>query len=176
MDLLISKEYRKQLEGEHEDRYWGGTGRKHASEILEIAKKYKCFDVLDYGSSNHKDCLKRHFHRNYPGELLFYEYDPAVSSKSAMPDPAHMVVCTDVLEHVEPELLDNVLQHIDSCMLRCGFLVISNIPAFSILPDGRNAHLIQESKDWWQAKLGEFFDLKQLWWTKSETRAMVTKR
>ena len=70
MDLLISNEYKQQLIALHEDRYWGGTGRKHADDIREWAAKYKCETALDYGSSNHRDCLKRHFHRKYPGELL----------------------------------------------------------------------------------------------------------
>jgi hypothetical protein len=176
LDLLISNEYKQQLIELHEDRYWGGTGRKHAEDILERAKTYKCSTALDYGSSNHKDCLKRHFHKKYPGELLFYEYDPAVESKSGLPQPADMVVCTDVLEHIEPELLDNVLQHIRDCMLKCGYFVISTIEARSILSDGRNAHLIVEDKEWWKATLGVYFSLENMQWTRNEVRVTVCKK
>ena len=175
MDLLISKDYKEQLENEHKDQLWGGSGRSHAKQIIKIAREYNCFDALDYGSSNHKDCLKRHFQRNYPGQLLLYEYDPAVPSKSALPAPAHMVICTDVLEHIEPELLDNVLEHMRDCMLKCGFFVISTIPAFSVLPDGRNAHLIIKSKDWWKNKLNEYFILRTMTYTQSEVRLKVEK-
>lgn len=175
MSKLISGDYVKQLTELHKDRFWGGTGRQHAKQIIEIAKEYKCFDALDYGSSDHEDCLKRHFQRNYPGDLLFYEYDPAVPHKSALPDRKDMVVCTDVLEHIEPEYLNSVLLHIKSCMRKCGYFVISTIPAKTVLTDGRNAHLIIEDKAWWQSRLGEFFRLRQMWWNESEVRIKVTK-
>ena len=176
MDSLISDYYKQQLKEYHKDRSWGGTGRQHAQEILDIAKEYKCFDALDYGSSDHEDCLKRHFQRNYPGQLLFYEYDPAISHKSAMPSPKDILVCTDVLEHIEPDKLDNVLLHMENCMRKCGFFVISTIPAFSILPNGANAHLIVEDKDWWKEKLSTYFDVHQMWWTKNEVRVKVVKK
>ena len=122
------------------------------------SRQYRCETALDYGSSNHRDCLKRHFHRKYPGELLFYEYDPAVESKSGSTTTLQdIIVCTDVLEHIEPELLDNVLQHIRDCMLKCGYFVISTIAAVSILEDGRNAHLIIEDKEWWKANSREVY-------------------
>lgn len=173
MDSLISNEYKKLLIEQHEDRYWGGTGRQHAKEILSFAKSYNCRTALDYGSSNHRDCLKRHFHNTYPGELLFYEYDPAVESKSGLPQPQDIVVCTDVLEHIEPELLDNVLGHIRDCMLKCGLFVISTRPAIQVLSDGRNAHLIVENKDWWKAKLEEYFSVESMTWTSNEVTARV---
>tara|TARA_R110000787_G_scaffold202317_5_gene313031 strand:+ start:284 stop:814 length:531 start_codon:yes stop_codon:yes gene_type:complete len=176
LDSLITDSYKQQLIELHGDRYWGGTGRQHAEEILKVAKEYECETALDYGSSNHKDCLKRHFHRKYPGQLLFYEYDPAVESKSGLPQPADIVVCTDVLEHIEPELLDNVLTHMNSCMEKCGYFVVSTILAKQVLSDGRNAHLIVEDKEWWKLKLLEHFNVQGMKWTKNEVRATVCKK
>ena len=173
MDSLISNEYKKLLIEQHEDRYWGGTGRQHADDIREWAAECNCNTALDYGSSNHRDCLKRHFHYTYPGELLFYEYDPAVESKSGLPLPQDIIVCTDVLEHIEPELLDNVLEHMRDCMLKCGYFVISTIKAVQVLSDGRNAHLIVEDKEWWKAKLEEYFSVESMTWTRNEVRARV---
>jgi|TARA_B110000908_G_C10089461_1_gene373330 hypothetical protein len=173
LENLISDSYKELLVDQHTDRFWGGTGKEHSAKIIEIAKKYECFDALDYGSSNHKACLKRHFHRVYPGSLLFYEYDPGVESKSALPQPVDMVVCTDVLEHIEPELLDNVLSHMSKCMLKCGYLVISNVEALTVLADGRNAHLIIEDKEWWKTKLSEHFSVESMQWQTRETRVIV---
>ena len=173
LDSLISNEYKKLLIEQHEDRYWGGTGRQHADDIREWAAECNCNTALDYGSSNHRDCLKRHFHYTYPGELLFYEYDPAVESKSGLPLPQDIIVCTDVLEHIEPELLDNVLEHMRDCMLKCGYFVISTIKAVQVLSDGRNAHLIVEDKEWWKAKLEEYFSVESMTWTRNEVRARV---
>ena len=84
-----------------------------------------------------------------------------------------MVVCTDVLEHIEPELLDNVLSHMSKCMLKCGYLVISNVEALTILDDGRNAHLIIEDKEWWKTKLSEYFSVESMQWQTRETRVIV---
>ena len=176
MSNLITQDYIEQLQKTHgEDRYWGGTGYKYAEKILSLAKQYKCFDALDYGSSHHRNCLKQHFHRHYPGELLIYEYDPGVPSKSALPDPADILICTDVLEHVEPELLDNVLRHMESCMLLCGFMVISTVPAKTILDDGRNAHLIVEDKDWWIEKVKTVFNVFKAGWNNSTVHIFVAK-
>ena len=176
MDSLISDYYKEMLQEYHKDRSWGGTGRRHADEILELAKQFRCFDALDYGSSDHEDCLKRHFQRNYPGQLLFYEYDPAIPHKSALPSPKDMLVCTDVLEHIEPDKLDNVLLHMKNCMRKCGFFVISTIPAKAVLPNGVNAHLIIEDKKWWRAKVSNFFGIHQMGWTKNEVRLRVVKK
>lgn len=82
----------------------------------------------------------------------FREYDPAVPGKDAMPRPADLVVCTDVLEHIERDRLDTVLGHIRALSMQGTFLVISTVPAHKSLPDGRNAHLIVESPDWWRER------------------------
>jgi hypothetical protein len=61
-----------------------------------------------------------------------------------------MLISTDVLEHIEPEFVANVLQHMDSLFTRVAYLLIATCPAKKSLPDGRNAHLIQEEPDWWR--------------------------
>jgi hypothetical protein len=35
--------------------------------------------------------------------------------------------------------------------------VISLVPAKKTLPDGRNAHLILQTPDWWRDKLSSYF-------------------
>ena len=70
-----------------------------------------------------------------------------------------MVVCTDVLEHVEPAKLDAVLDHIWRLTGRVAYFVIDTRPANAILPDGRNAHLSLHDHWWWIDKL------KKVGWT-----------
>jgi 2-polyprenyl-3-methyl-5-hydroxy-6-metoxy-1,4-benzoquinol methylase len=81
------------------------------------------------------------------------EYDPAIAGKEASPAPADLVVCTDVLEHVEPELLDHVLDHLQGLARRLLFLVVATRSAKKTLEDGRNAHLIVEPDAWWRDTL-----------------------
>ena len=58
-------------------------------------------------------------------------------------------------EHIEPEYIDNVLSHILSLSNNYIWLRIDTKPARKILPDGRNAHLIQESPEWWTNKISK---------------------
>ena len=87
------------------------------------------------------------------------DYDPAIPGKDAPPGPADLVVCTDVLEHVEPEHLDAVLDDLQRLAKKSLFLLIATRPASKALPDGRNAHLTIEPPKWWIPKLMERLDL-----------------
>ena len=85
------------------------------------------------------------------------EYDPAIVGKDQEPEPADLVVCTDVLEHIEPDYLDEVLLHLRTKVKKRLFFAISLRPAGKTLADGRNAHLIVESAEWWLDRLSPYF-------------------
>lgn len=155
--MLISPEYREQNKKLHEERPEYGTSSKKWSDIVaKIANDLECEYILDYGCG--KGELKWAMH-NSP---FIKEYDPCIEGKDAIPDPQDMVVCTDVLEHIEPELIDNVLDDLKRVTKKIGFFVIDFEPAMKFLPDGRNAHLIQEKEDWWLPKLMDRFRLVQV--------------
>lgn len=63
-----------------------------------------------------------------------------------------MVACVDVLEHIEPDLLDNVLDDMTRVTEVILFASIDTGPAMKSLSDGRNAHLIQQPMSWWLPK------------------------
>ncbi len=111
-------------------------------------------DILDYG------CGQRTLERDLG--FAIRNYDPCISGLDAAPDPADLVVCTDVLEHIEPECLDEVLDDLQRLTRNAGFFVIATRPAEKTLPDGRNAHLIQEPLGWWMPKLTARFEVTQL--------------
>jgi 2-polyprenyl-3-methyl-5-hydroxy-6-metoxy-1,4-benzoquinol methylase len=113
--------------------------------VAEVAKRIGAETVLDYGSG--KGSLKRAL------GLPVAEYDPAVPEHAAEPVAADLVVCSDVLEHIEPECLDEVLDHLKQLAKKVGFFVIATRPAKKHLDDGRNAHLIVEDREWWMRKL-----------------------
>ena len=87
-------------------------------------------------------------------------YDPAIPKWSEVPDPHEMVACIDVLEHIEPEFLDDVLDDLKRLTIRLGFFSIHTGPAVKTLSDGRNAHLIQEPPKWWLPKIMDRFELR----------------
>jgi hypothetical protein len=151
---LISSEYRELNRKLHADNLaYGVGGGRHAETVLKlaniIAKKTKFVSVLDYG------CGRGYLAKALPFPIA--EYDPAIPGKDESPKPADLLVCTDVLEHIEPEKLDFVLDDIRRCTKQIAFLVIYTEPSTKLLADGRNSHLIIEGESFWKSRLGKFF-------------------
>lgn len=88
-------------------------------------------------------------------------YDPCIPGLDDPPEPADMLVCTDVLEHIEPEYLDDVMRDIRRLMLKAGFLAVDTVEAQKFLADGRNAHLTIEDGQWWLRRLMDYFHILQ---------------
>ena len=148
---LISSAYRDLNRKLHErDETFGAHGSKAAPAVLAVARQNGFKTVLDYG------CGKGSLKFVLPG-LSVCEYDPCIPGKDKRPDPADLVVCTDVLEHIEPHLLDNVLDDLASLTLHVFMGNVSTIPSSKTLDDGRNAHLIVETAEWWRDKFAERF-------------------
>lgn len=147
---MFSPEYKALQEQFHRDRQdYGVSGSKYAPHIQNLADKLQTHDILDYGAG--KGTLQKSL--PYP----IQNYDPFIPEFSKRPRPARIVVCTDVLEHIEPEHLSAVLHDIRSLTLDLAFLQIATRPAVKVLPDGRNAHLIIESINWWLERLMPYF-------------------
>lgn len=144
--MLISQEYLKQQHELHSKGDYGTSSSTWAKMICELANANSFTSILDYG------CGQGLLKKSLQGAGII-EYDPAIEGKDAPPNPCEFVVCTDVLEHIEPECLDNVLDHLQSLTLKMGFFIIATRPAKKILSDGRNAHLIQQSHEWWLPKI-----------------------
>ena len=156
--MLISPEYREQQEKLHENPNYGVASMQYADTVINLINTLGVTEVLDYGAG--KGRLGMTITENEEklmGPLQLYQYDPGVEEIAEAPDPAQMVVCIDVLEHIEPELLDNVLDDLKRVTDKVGFFTIHTGPAVKVLPDGRNAHLIQEDYTWWLPKLWERF-------------------
>lgn len=148
---LISPEYLRQQQLLHAaPKGYGGKGDKWAETVLHLVKVHGATSVLDYGCG--QGTLAKALHRLVPA-LDVREYDPAIAGKDARPASADLVVCTDVIEHIEPERLSDVLKHLAQLTQKALFLVIATRPASKTLADGRNAHLIVEDGEWWANRL-----------------------
>jgi hypothetical protein len=145
-DTYASPGYRALLRRRYESPGWGASGYGWAAVVRKFAVELGASSILDYGCG--RGTLKPAL-----SELDVREYDPGIVGKNALPERADLVIATDVLEHVEPELLDNVLRHLRELACRGLFLNIALGPAKEILPDGRNAHLIQQTPTWWSGRL-----------------------
>jgi hypothetical protein len=154
---LISPEYKAQQEYLHKNTKYGVASIKYAPLVTEIINRLEITHLLDYGSGSMMN-LGKHIKPNH--KLQYQAYDPAVDELSGLPVPAQMVACIDVLEHIEPDCLDNVLDHIASLTEAVAFMTVHTGPAGKTLPDGRNAHIIQEPMEWWLPKFTQRFELQ----------------
>lgn len=149
---VISPEYmelNKRLHAENPD--YGVSGSKRADVVRKLVASTKPASVLDYG------CGKGTLGMSLPFPI--WEYDPAIPGKDAPPRPAELVICTDVLEHIEPEYLEAVLLDLSRVTQKVCYCVINTGPARKTYADGRNTHLIQQPLEWWQATLARYFSV-----------------
>ena len=155
--MLISEAYRK-LQGDlHRNQDYGEASVIYAPLVAEVMEQVGATELLDYGAGKGRlgVALREHFQK----PLTIHHYDPAIPEWSAPPAPCGFVACIDVLEHIEPLLLDNVLDDLRRVTSRIGVFTVCTIPAFKLLPDGRNAHLIQQPAAWWLPRILERFEL-----------------
>jgi FkbM family methyltransferase len=168
-DPVISKEYVEMNRRLHEDNLsYGTSGEKRVDMVVKLAKSINTTSVLDYG------CGKGTLAKKMPYPI--WEYDPAVPGKDEAARPADLVVCTDVLEHIEPELLPNVLFDLARVTKEIGYFVVHTGPAQKFLTDGRNAHLIQGGADWWSKKLSKYFEVAKTIVSGAELHIVVAPR
>ena len=145
--MLISPEMIEQnkLLLKSNDAY-GVSGGAHRDLIRPVVK-WGRKSLLDYGAGREtvKLTLGPAYHVT--------SYDPCVDGLDAPPVPHDVVYCGDVLEHVEPEYVDNVLADIRRCTKEKALIVITLKPSEKFYPNGQNAHLSVHPKEWWEDKI-----------------------
>lgn len=146
--MLISPEYLEQQRLCHADPNYGIASETYGAEVSHLINKFGFTELLDYGAGKCRlfQVLKTDH------DLDLQAYDPAIPELSGRPEPSEFVTCIDVLEHIEPDCIDAVLDDIAALTKKVAFLTVCTLPAFRTLADGRNAHLILESPEWWLEK------------------------
>ena len=158
-DKRISEGYLEQQRKLHENPGYGVASIGYAPLVKELLTTYQFESLCDYGAG--KQRLREQLEKLGAAPPEYYPYDP-VFPEYGKPQPADLVCCIDVLEHIEMEYLDAVLAELRDLVLEVGFFTVHTGPALKTLPDGRNAHLIQQPRDWWLAKLREHFEIAQI--------------
>ena len=130
--MLITDSYRQEQTNLHKTGKYGTASLQYGQVVSNLLDRLNSRSILDYGCG----------------------------SMYNVKEPADLVVCIDVLEHIEPELLDNVLDDLRDLTRAWAYLTIHTGPAVKRLSDGRNAHLIQESPAWWLPKLLERWNMQ----------------
>ena len=147
---MISDEYKKMLQHEHQRAPGFGKRSKMPKHLFDFIVSTNPQTILDFGCGKGKliNTLKVQFpDKNITG------YDPANPLFDYSLDDKFydLIYSSDVLEHVEPELIDQTLAHL-AVRSKYIYHLIALSPAKLILSDGRNAHLIQQTPAWWKQK------------------------
>ena len=166
---MISKAYRDELRKMHADSpRWGRGSVQHHNYIVTQNPA----TVLDYGCG--KGGLVREL--NASG-IKCTGYDPGVPEFSKRPKGRYaLVICADVLEHAEPEELDNVLADIAGFAERDIMLVIATRKAVAILPSGRNAHLIVANELFWIEQVSKHITINSYTYDGSELKVLACSK
>ncbi len=154
MTTVISEQYRALQADLHAQGNYGLAALQFARPVAELLEISGASSLLDYGCGSKRSLLQA---LSLPPGVRYEGYDPAIPDYAADPSPAELVVCIDVLEHIEYEYLGNVLDHLGRLCQPFGFFTIHTGPAGKCLADGRNAHLIQQGPNWWLPRLEQRF-------------------
>ena len=162
MSKLISDEMRElNAEMHRTDKSFGRGGVKAHRLMCTYIQQYDCKSVLDYGCGKatlHKTFIRKN--NTKFNKVEWQNYDPAKEEYNTLPKPADLVVIRDVMEHVEPDKIDNVLKHIVSLTKKVAWFEIPPKRSKKSLPDGRNAHLVQEQPEWWAERIEKYFTIR----------------
>jgi len=115
--------------------------------IEEIANRNSVETILDYGCGGFPR-LQRHMEG-----FAVTSYDPALPGFNYLPlNTFDFVVCIDVLEHVEPETLDDVIDYLQGRADKVLLISVSTSPSTKTLPDGSPWHCNVHDRAYWDAR------------------------
>lgn len=150
--MLISDNYKKlNTELHQENAGYGTSSTQYLRAIANFAMQLEADNIIDYG------CGKGMLAKEIGDKIEVVEYDPAIEGKDKDPKACDMLVCVDVMEHIEPECVNDVISHMAEKTLKGAFITICTVPAKKVLSDGRNAHICLESLGWWVDKFANYF-------------------
>lgn len=120
--MIASPEHAARQARAHEQLpNYGVHGYRWVEDALRLSEPGDA--ILDYG------CGKGTFAEAMADrERTVREYDPGIPGKDALPVPADLVICTDVLPFVERDRLLDTVSHIEALARRALFVAIPYHP------------------------------------------------
>ena len=126
------------------------------NEISLFIDYLKPKNILDYGCGN--GILLKLLKHKYP-KINIDGYDHAIKEFSVISNNHYdMIINTDVLEHIPKNDICDVLNHIKSLSNNV-FFCLHHGKAWTILPNGENAHITIEPKEWYHNLMRNYFDI-----------------
>lgn len=131
-------------------KFLGLSVLKFADEIGELIKQCGCETLLDYGSGQGHQYLPPHsLDKKWGVEVQCY--DPAVDGMNTFNSAWSFdaVICSDVLEHIPEDQVQQTLGLVFGFAKRLVFLTVCCRAARKTFPDGSNVHVTIKPYDWW---------------------------
>jgi hypothetical protein len=155
---MITTEYQKALLNLHSRYQWGTTGGEYAGDsVFELLKGHPDIrTVLDYGCG--EGGLKKFVEEKGITDRQWTMYDPGMEKFKEPPKGKFdLVITTDVLEHVEEDMLDRVLDNLRDLT---GDFLYSEIACYYtnvVFADGpyagQDLHINMKAPDVWARRL-----------------------
>lgn len=162
--MNLKRNYEKLYQTFHHENPKQFSGKFNAHQIRQIATLVdwaKPERLIDYGSGKGYQYLEKRAHEAWGG-LLPHCYDVGVIQLGKRPSGKfNGLICTDVMEHIDPEDVDEVLNDAFSFLADHGstfaYFHISTRPAGKTFENGENVHLCVRPSTWWDRKLDRFY-------------------
>ena len=158
----ISGSYAKHMEKEHDGSKWGSTGARYSGKAVAevISSRPYIQTALDYGCG--KGTMAQHF-----DSLEWSEYDPGVVGKQERPKGRYdLVTCTDVMEHVEYEFVEEVIKELGNATGKVLFVDIACYPTGKLFGEGpykgEDLHITLMAPSEWRDLFDELVGLQRL--------------
>ena len=136
--MSFSKGYQQQIIQLHKDREKHGRRKFHDEEINFIINEFNPKSIFDFGCG--KGTFLKQMEELYP-KIKLVGFDPGVAEYTNVEKvPCELLISCDVLEHVEPDHVDNTLREIDTLFTKFAYFKIAN-------------YVIQEDENWWRKKI-----------------------
>jgi len=158
----VSRDYKRLQEKLHKTGKYGWTARTYRNEVVNLIDTYGIKTLLDYGCGSNIPLYQVIHAPHLLGDCEYWPFDPCVKKYSMDPRPSELLVSIDVLEHVEPEYLETVLDHMQELCQRIFYCSVFLLPSSQYMEDGRNAHLICKPAQWWIPKLMDRFSMIEI--------------
>ena len=156
---VISKEYLDLQKELHLRSDYGTASLGIAPEVKKIFEENKLTSISDYGAG--KCNLQKKLIQLGLKDFDYFPYDP-VFPEYGSTKKADLVCCIDVLEHIEESFIENVINELRNITDKLAYFTIALKPAGKILKDGRNAHILLKSEDWWLNLIKSKFNFKEV--------------
>jgi hypothetical protein len=130
-----------------------GSIKGHIEALGQCIQHYGATTLLDYGCGKGAQYTDLRVHERWgiPFPAL---YDPGVPELSVLPEGRFdAVICTDVMEHVIEENVDETIDAVTSRATKFAYFCIFTEPSRKFLPDGRNCHVTVHPPGWWLERI-----------------------